>query len=308
MLRGLSFTIAGALLLGVAAPSAAQVKLAYKFEDGVKSTTVVKVKTKQTLTLNDMPLESGSEQNMTITGTHGQRAADGTLEVEYQMTALKATVKLPRGIELTFDSADPDADPPGTAVDFLLDVFQAISKSGWTATYDKNNRVIAMKGRDDALDGLDETVRGMMKKQFEEAYLVQVANDELNKISDQPVRQGDTWERTNTVRLDSGQTLTFTTEFKYEGPVEEGGKQLEKISTKTTKVVYAVDADSPLKVLMSELTVAESSGFLLFDRQLGQVTQSSGKVQVQGDLKLEINAMEFAGKLDLTMENSSQRK
>ncbi len=110
--------------------------------------------------------------------------------------------------------------------------------------------------------------------------------------------------------LDSGQTLTFTTEYTYQGPIEEGGKQLDKISAKTKKVVYAADADSPLKVVMSDLKVAESSGTLLFDRQIGQVVRSSGKVQVKGDLKLEINAMEFAGALDLTLENSTtaQRK
>ncbi len=184
MRHGLLVPTVGALLLGAVAPAAAQVKLTHKITEGDQFTSVVKIKTQQTLTLNDMALESGSEQTMTVRSTVGQRDADGTITIDHQMTGLQAKVALPGGTELEFDSADPDADPPGTAFDFLLDVFKAIAKSGWTATYDKNNRVIAMKGRDDALADLDETIRGMMQKQLDEDYLVQVANDELDKISD----------------------------------------------------------------------------------------------------------------------------
>lgn len=308
MIRGFYLTTLLTLLAGVATSAPAQVTLKHKFPDGRKSTSDAKVKTSQTLTLAGNELVSGSEQNMTITAINGKRAADGTLTVSSRIEALKAEVTLPGGVELSFDSAKPDADPPGTQFDFLLDVFKLTAKSTWESVMNQQNRVVAVKGRDAVFADLPDTIRDAMKAQLEPEYLTTVSNDELAKLPSQAVSPGDSWERTNTVRLDSGQRLTFTNKYTYEGSVQQGGKNLERIASKTTEVGYSVEGESPLKVLESDLKVAASEGVILFDPAYGQIVSQQGKVQVKGSLKLEVMGMEFPGQLDLTIENSLTTK
>ena len=304
MIRGLYLTTLIALLASVASNAPAQVTFKYKFPDGRKSTSEAKVTTAQTLTLAGMEIKSGAEQSLTVASTNGQRAADGMLTVTTKIEAIKASVTLPGGVDLEFDSAKPDAAPPGTQFDFLLDVFKATAKSTWDSVMNKDNRVVATTSRDAVYADLPENIRDAMKAQLDPEYLTTVANDELAKLPSEPVSPGDSWERTNAVRLDSGQRLTFTSKYTYEGSVQQDGKNLEKIASKTTEVSYSVEGESPLKVVESDLKVAESDGVILFDPAYGQIVSQRSKVQIKGSLKLEVMGMEFPGTLDLTMENS----
>lgn len=308
MIRGFCLTTMLALLASLPTNASAQVTLKYKFPDGRKSISVTEIKTSQTLTLAGNELISGSEQTLTVTATNGQRAADGTLSVNSKIEAVDASVTLPGGVEIEFDSAKPDADPPGTQFDFLLDVFKATAKSTWESELNKDNRIVAIKGRDAAFADLPENIRDAMKAQLDPEYLVAASNDELAKLPSEPVSPGDSWERTNKIRLDSGQRLAFTIKYTYEGSVQQDGKALEKITSEATKVEYSVEGESPLKVLESDLKVAASDGEILFDPAYGQFVSQRGKIQIKGSLKLEVMGMEFPGQLELTMENTLKMK
>ncbi|MAD79885.1 MAG: DUF6263 family protein [Pirellulaceae bacterium] len=308
MIRSFYLTTLFALVSSFATGASAQGTFKLKFPDGRKSTTVTQVKSEQTLTLVGMELISGSEQTITVTSTNGQRADDGKLVVKSTIDALEASVTLPGGTELQFDSADPDADPPGTQFDFVLDIFKATAKSTWATTMSQDNRVVAVEGRDNAFGDLPQNLQDAMKSQLDPEYLKTAANDELDKLPSKPVSPGDSWERTALMRLDSGQKLTFTTKYTYEGRIEQNGKTLEKIVSQTTKVDYSADADAPLKVVESDLKVAASEGQILFDAAYGQTVLQQSKVQVTGSLKLEINGMELPGELDLTIGNKTTIK
>jgi len=65
------------------------------------------------------------------------------------------------------------------------------------------------------------------------------------------------------------------------------------------------NANSPLKIKSSELTVASSEGTILFDRTKGAVVESVSKIKITGDMKTEINATEVPAKLDLTIETKT---
>ena len=188
MVRGYCLAALVALVLGsVASAQEGKVTLKHKFPDGRTSTMTAVIKTSQTLNLAVMDLESGSEQSLTVTSTNGERAADGTLIVKSKIDALKAAVTLPGGTEIEFDSANQDADPPGTQFDFLIDVFKATAKSTWEAVMNQDNRVVAIKGRDAAYAELPETMRDAMKAQLDPEYLKMAANDEFDKLQSEPV-------------------------------------------------------------------------------------------------------------------------
>src|SRR5207253_697048 len=102
-------------------------------------------------------------------------------------------------------------------------------------------------------------------------------NQELARFPDKPVKPGDTWERTSEANIGGGQTLTFQTRYKYDGTIERNGKTLDRISSVSTEVSYAMDqnAQSPLKITGSELKITSSDGLILFDRERGVTVETS---------------------------------
>jgi len=296
-----------ATMLALTSTAAAQVQLKWAFPAGETWTSTSRVKTDQTLSIAGMDIITGSDQTTKVTTKVGQRAADGTLLLSQTIDAMKVTVSLPGGVELEFDSADPDAAPPGTQFDGLLDIYRAISKSSWTETLSADNRVIAVEGRDSVLDKLDETLRETISDRLQSDYLAQQANNELDKLPRDPVSPGDRWQRSNTVRLEGDQQLKFTTEFEYQGVVMEDGKPFDRINSKTLTVEYTVGPNSPLKLKASDLKIAGSDGYMLYDRERGQVVYSQGKARITGTITFLAGDQELPGELDLTLDNTAKR-
>ena len=86
-------------------------------------------------------------------------------------------------------------------------------------------------------------------------------------------------------------------------------KTLDKIKSRVTEVELKQEGagDSPLKIVKSNLKVADSEGTILFDREEGHVVNLKGKLRVTGDMMTySINGMEIPGALDLTMETDTE--
>lgn len=304
----IALTLVSTAILAAPTLAHAQVELKHKFPDGRKTTLNRYVKVDQTLTIAGMEIPTSSEQNITSSETNGKRQADGTLDSEHKIESLQASIQV-AGMELTFDSANADAAPQGTQLDVLIDVYKAVAGSKWSVTYGQDNTILSVKGSDDAINNLPEALRAATAKQFDPDRITEEGNQGLRVLPDEPVKQGDTWERDEKVQFDSYQSMTFTTVYEYAGIVEKDGKSLDKITSKTTAVTYAMSADSPspLKITDSDLKIQEAAGTILFDRTAGMVVETKDKKQISGSLKCEVNGMELPGKLDLTFETSSNR-
>jgi len=307
-MKRLALSLAAVALLSPLTVLQAQVKLEHKFPDGRKTTVNTYVRVEQTLTIGGMDIPTISEQNITTTTANGKRQADGKLESQHKITSLQSTLNVV-GMELTFDSANPDAPAPGTQLDSLLDVFKAIAGSNWTMTYGEDNTVLSVKGSEAALEGLSDELKAAAEGQLDPENLVNQSNQELKVLPDEPVKQGDTWEREEVVVFDAYQSMTFKTVYKYEGTVEKGGKMLDKITSKTTEVTYKMKADSPspLKIVDSDLKVEDSTGTILFDRAAGMFVDAMDKKHVVGSIKCDINGQELPGKLDLSFETTTNQ-
>ena len=72
---------------------------------------------------------------------------------------------------------------------------------------------------------------------------------------------------------------------------------------------YAIDpnADSPLKVLKSDLKIESSEGSLLLDTAAGSVVESKSVTRIKGDILFTANGTELPSKLDLTLDTSTAR-
>jgi hypothetical protein len=244
---------------------------------------------------------------MTISTVNGTRGADGVLRQQQKIESLKAKITLPGGVNLEFDSTKPDAPPPGTQFDVLLDLIKVNAKSSWAVVRGPDNRVTAIEGREKVLEGLDETKKSLLQKQVDPAYLRDAANKEAEKLPNKPVNKGDTWEVTETLRLEQGQNMTFKTKYTYEGTVDHNGKQVDKIVPQVMEVSYGVDADAPLplKVTGSELKPMMLEGVIFFDREKGHIVESRSSVQIKGTINFEVNGQALPAQLDLTMSTSS---
>jgi hypothetical protein len=125
------------------------------------------------------------------------------------------------------------------------------------------------------------------------------------------VRPGETWDRTEVVDLEGGQSLTFQKRYEYKGPVQKDGKTYDQIAVKATSVVYALDpsANAQAKVDKSDLKVESSEGNILFDRQAGRVVESGAKTRIKGTMSITIMGKEFPDSgLDLTIETHHDTK
>ncbi len=294
------------LAAGWAVPAQAQVKLEHKFIEGQKTVTHTTLTVKQTLTLAGMGLDTNSDRFVISTAQVGKRDAEGKIRIEQKTDKLTVTLKLPGGIDASFDSDDPNKKADNPALEPLMQLMRASAKAKITMIRDQSGKVVAVEGLDKAADEVPEELKG----EFNPEQTKKAANQELESLPEGSVKPGDTWTKMADLPLGSGQVMSMTTEYKYVGEVKEGDKTFDKIEAKATAVSFSIAADSklPLKVIKSELKPTESTETKLFDRAAGQWHSTKGKIRIQGALDFEINAMPFPGKLDLTIESETVRQ
>jgi hypothetical protein len=281
----------------------AQVKLERKYLPETTATTQIEANTKQILTIAGMDLETVSSRFVIATEKSGKRDAEGTLPVVTTIDKLQANTSLPGGLELMFDSSDPDKKASNPLLEPILDVLRISAKVKTTTLIDKQNRIKAIEFADNPA----EKVGDDYKSQFDPEKKKKEAESELGSLPDKPVKVGDSWTHTTESDLGGGQTLTTETRYEYAGTEQKDGRTLDKITVKTTGVTYTMDPNSksPLKIKSSELKVTSSEGTILFDRAKGAIVLSTTKMRIEGPMKTEINGMELPAKLDLTIESKT---
>lgn len=294
------------LFVGVAGAAAADTKIVYnpKYAEGGKTTIEIETIVDQVMTIAGMDIETEVEQFMIMKQVTGKQKDDGSWPVTSHFEKMQANMKLPGGLELNFDSGDPNKKSDTPELEPVLKLFRAIAQAKFTMIIAKDHKVKSIAYEGNPLEGLDEA----LKKEADLEQYKMVAKNELARFPKEAVKKGDTWKRTEESGLGSGQTLTFEREYKYLGAEEIDGKTYDKIgaTSLTVKLKVAEDSPSPLKILSSELKVKSSEGTLFYDRELKMITKFTEKVRIQGDMKVSINGMEFPGELDLTMKSGSK--
>lgn len=302
-----------AVLIGLSGTAGAQVKLEYKFHEGSKSMEKQVTKIHQILNVAGMDIETSSEQTVVVSASVGKRNADGTLPVAHRIESLKAQLDLPGGVNVTFDSANPDAkiDNPQLAV--IGDIYKALVGVNYTIVLDPANKVKFVEGTEklgEKVEKLDPAVVAALKKRLSSDAIKKDFEQDLSNLPTVLARPGEPWEATEVKDIGGDQTMTFRNRYEYQGTVEKNGKTLDKIGVKSTEVTYAMapDAQSPAKVTKSDLKIDSSDGTILFDREAGEVVESKTSSRIKGDMTLSINGQDLPSKLDLTMEQSSSRE
>jgi len=298
--------VALCLMIGASTPVSAQVKLVRKFREGSTHSVEVATRLEQKLAIAGMDTETESDTRTSVKVTVGKRDASGVLRIEEKVESLQISTKV-QGTDYVFDSANPDK-AGGGALEVMRPVHKALSGRTTTTTYDKDNKITQIEFDQDVLNGLSEDIRKLVKGQLDPETLKKAANEEIDRLPAEPVKTGDSWERTTNANLGAGQIMRIATRYTYDGEIEKDGRKLDRIVTKVLSTEFSLEADSPLPLTVkgSELKPAESRGELLFDREMGRVVSSTSFVQIVGDITFVINNMELPSKLDLKIETTMQ--
>ena len=137
----------------------AQVKLEYKFPEGNKLKYKSTTKTKQILTLQNMEIETESDQVIMMGRTVGKRRGDSNIPVEEKVESLHVELSLPGGNNLTFDSSNPDAKIDNPALEFLAEVLKLAGETTFTVVLDEHSKVKAIEGSEKLLEKAEKLSR-----------------------------------------------------------------------------------------------------------------------------------------------------
>jgi hypothetical protein len=290
----------------------AQVKLEYKFPEGRKLVYKTTSATHQILTIMGNPIETESKETIITSRTVGKKRSDASLPIEEKFESLTVDLSLPGGISVAYDSKEANGKIDHPELAFLSDAYKVISQIAYTVVLDDQKKVKAVEGTEKLLekaDKLNEMVKSSIRSRLEASKLRQQFEQTHGNLPDVLVRRGEPWERSETVDIGSGQTLTFRRKYEYLGPEKRGDATVDKIAVTTTDVSYAMDANapSPLKVTKSDLKVEEGDGEILFDRNGGFVVSSKGKTRIKGTMTFSAGGQELPpSDLDLTIDMSME--
>ena len=254
----------------------AQVKLEYKFPEGKVLKYKTTSKTTQVLTLAGQEIETQSNQTVVASSRVGKKRDDSTVPIEQKIESLRVELSLPGGINVNFDTSEPNAKIDNPQLEFLGEVFKLTAEIGYTIVLDNQNKVKAIEGSEKLLEKaekLSPQARNAIRSRIESDTLKKSFEQQLRHLPDVLTRPGESWERTEVLDVGSGQTLTFQKKYEYVGTEKVGDKTLDKIKSKTTKAELKQDpnVDADLKLVKSDVKVESSDATILFDREAGHV-------------------------------------
>lgn len=290
----------------------AQVKLQFKFPEKSSSSYVESTHIDQTLSVNGMDIPTKSDQAVRSRQNVGDQRPDGSVPVTQTIEAVKMSLELPGGISLNVDTETPGDPPAGELPQLrpIRDVIKALVGASYVMVFGKDGKVAGIEGAEQAIksgEGLDANILASLKKRFDAERLKRDMSDAYEIFPDILLREGEPWNRSETMDLGNGQTLTFQKTYEYRGTAEKDGRTLDKISVKAGGVTYAMEPNpsQPIQVSASDLKMESSDGAILFDREAGQVVESNLKMHIVGDMTLVAGGQDLPAKLDLTIENGS---
>ncbi len=297
-------SIGAFLLVGVVTAARADVMLAFKLQEGSSNTHHEEV-IDQILTLNGMEIVTKAKTVATMRSEISAPGKDGSRRIKETFLTMTANLDLPGGLKLVYDSAKPDeAKVDNPALQPALDAFKAFKGLTYSVTLNKDLKVQSVEGTEafpPALSAAGGLTKESIKRETDQHWSL---------LPGKSVKKGERWNRTENKDLGGGQNLIYDVFYEYQGTVEKGGKSFEKLGVfvNTARLEIDPNAQLPAKVKQSDLKIESSSGEILLDRESGNVVERTTRTRIVGPLTLDVMGMEIAGKLDLTLDQTTVTK
>jgi hypothetical protein len=280
-------------------PAQAQVVLAPKFAAGQSFKSQETIKAVESIKLAGQTIEIKSDTSLRAK-LNIQDGGGELKQVALEFESVIGRVGLPGFQVIEFDSTKPPAaEPADSFIKGVSELFSSLVGNKMVATF-IGRKVIVVDGVSEKMPVTADEMKVELQQRFD-------------PTPDHAVKPGDTWERTVELHIGGGQTLTFQRRYEYIGTtrstaIGQGGKDLDELKATDLSALYTIrpNAQLPLTVKKSDLKVESSSHLLLFDRDLGRVVKSEGKVHLTGEVLFNAGAEEVGGPFEVQVESASE--
>ena len=256
-----------------ALPAHGQTLLRYKFEVGQKcrltSLQAIQMKIDVPGTGEQAPVTSNTTMQFDweITAVD----SDGVATLTQTVRKVQMKAKGPQGPLMDYDSESGD-EPEGLAK-MVASVLGAMIGKSYEIRMDAQGNILDLKLPEGLADNMKK-LPGMaqMGDMFSEEKMKDMS--QLASFPEGPVKVGDTWNRSVTIKNPATGDMTTDTSFTYKGPEVVNGRELEKIGQEV-KMTIGEGGQIAIK-----LTDQSSEGFLYFDNVLGRFVRNEYKMTI----------------------------
>lgn len=281
------------------------VNLAWKFEKDKPFYQTMTTVTKQNMkVMNNDVIQT---QNQTFyfkwkpTKIEGDKAT-----IEQEIIGVKMEIDI-GGTKILYDStAQPQANNP------LGDFFKALVGSKFVVTLNtKTYAVESMEGREEFIKKLvaaNPGMRQLLDTILSDKALKEMAEPTFAVVPGKSTAVNDKWSKKTELDMGPIGKYTNTYDYVYEKTTDKG---LEQIAVKTTLDYQQPDEKAaqgglPFKIKSAKLKSSNPTGNVLFDAKKGRVESSSMKLELKGDLSIEIGGQTTTVTLSQTQESTTQ--
>ncbi len=281
---------------------AAKASLKWKLEKG--KTFYQKMTTKTDQNMKILNSEPKQTQNQTFYFSWTPEKQDGdnwTIKQKIEGVTMEIDIG---GTKINYDSTkDTSANNP------LGDFFKALVGSEFTLTLNtKEQKVTKVEGRDEFVKKLSQAnpqMNQLLSQILSDQALKEMAEPTFAAIPNKDVVKGDKWTKESI--LDMGPIGKYTNTYTYTYDGKEG--KLDKIKVDTTLKYVPPDDKTgagglPFKIKSADLKSTNATGIVLFDPEKGRVERSNFKLDLSGELNIEIGGTTTNVQLKQTQETS----
>jgi hypothetical protein len=288
--------LVGLVVTAVASHSAqAETLLRWKFEKGQKTRMVITQEMQMKMVMQENPVlmttTSTMEFDWEVTALDEQGVATMSLTAD----RIRMKMKGPQGVIMEYDSQS-DKKPEGMAA-MMAPMFEGMLNKPYTTKMDSRGKILEMK----LPQGLAESMNklpGMAQlgDMFNEKSMKGMA--QIATFPKKPLKPGDTWTRTATMKNPmTGDMITDTT-FRYVGSEVRDGRELEKIAM---EMKMRVGEGGNMKM---EITDQSNTGTLYFDNAAGQFVSSDSKSKMK--MKISVLGQEMEQEMEVQSKVESR--
>jgi hypothetical protein len=289
------------------AGTAEKAVLKWKFEKGKPFYQTMKTETTQTMKVMNNNVEQKQDQTFYFSWTPEKQEGDNWV-LKQKIEGVKMNIDI-GGSKIAYDSTQ---GPGAAGNNPLADFFKALVGSEFTVTLNtKDMKVTNIEGRKGFLEKLvsaNPMMKPLLEQILSENALREMAQPTFAAVPNKEVNKGESWTRDST--LDMGPIGKYENKYKYtfEGKDPKDSKlDVIKVDTTLKYIQPGENAGAgglPFKIKGADLKTTHSGGTIKFDPDKGRVEESKSKLELKGDLTIEIGGQ--STKVDLSQTQTTE--
>ena len=285
-------------------PSADTATLKWKFEKGKTFYQTMTTKTNQNMKVMGSDIKQDQSQTFWFSWTP-EEDKDGKWAIKQKIEGVQMSIDI-GGSKISIDSTQPAplSSPLGEFV-------KALVGSEFKIILTKDFKVEKIEGRKEFLDKLIQSnppMKGLLEQILSEEAIKEMADPTFAVLPNEPKKVDDKWERKSNIKM--GPIGSYNNVYTYTYKGKDG--KLDKIDVKTALTYSPPDPAAaaggamPFKIKSAKLESKNASGTIWVDADKGRVDHSDMKLELSGNLSIEINGQ--TADVTLTQEQSTNVK